>query len=110
MLVRHPLQGIYGNVLTFSGTRSHSRSTTVLGKIVVTMDKRDSDAGHASKTAQRGLWRLMLKLPALRGRLQILAARSRQFDDLFEAYEEASHALERFQREVLPLLKEAGLR
>ncbi|MDK4717272.1 hypothetical protein [Rhizobium sp. CNPSo 4039] len=63
------------------------------------MDKRDSEAGHASKTAQRGLWRLMLKLPALRGRLQILAARSRQFDDLFEAYEEASHALERFQRE-----------
>ncbi|WP_349962395.1 hypothetical protein [Rhizobium sp. ZPR3] len=35
----------------------------------------------------------------MRGRLQILAARSRQFDDLFEAYEEASHALERFQRE-----------
>ncbi|MDK4700899.1 MULTISPECIES: hypothetical protein [unclassified Rhizobium] len=63
------------------------------------MDKRGSEAGHASKTAQRGLWRLMLKLPALRGRLQILAAQSRRLDDLFEAYEEASLALERFQRE-----------
>lgn len=41
----------------------------------------------------------MLRLPALRGRLQILAVRSRRLDDLFEAYEEASLALERFQKD-----------
>ncbi|TXI11962.1 MAG: hypothetical protein E6Q76_01750 [Rhizobium sp.] len=63
------------------------------------MDRRSGEAGHTSKAAQRGLWRLMLKLPAVRGKLQILAARSGQLDDLFEAYEEASHALERFRRE-----------
>lgn len=45
--------------------------------------------------ARRGLWRLMLKLPALRGRLQILATNSPSLNDLCEAYEEASMALER---------------
>lgn len=63
------------------------------------MDRRGGEAGKTSKAAQRGLWRLMLKLPALRGRLQILAVRSRRLDDLFEAYEEASLALERFQKD-----------
>lgn len=52
-----------------------------------------------TETAQRGLWRLMLKLPAVRGRLQILATKSRSLDDLFEAYEEASLALERLIRQ-----------
>lgn len=52
-----------------------------------------------TETARRGLWRLMLKLPAVRGRLQILATKSRSLDDLFEAYEEASLALERLMRQ-----------
>jgi len=51
--------------------------------------------------ARRGLWRLMLKLPAMRGRLQILGAKSAALQDLFEAYEDASVTLER-------LLKEPG--
>jgi hypothetical protein len=43
----------------------------------------------------------MLRLPAMRGRLQILGAKSSALQDLFEAYEDASMTLER-------LLKEAG--
>ncbi|WP_245472289.1 hypothetical protein [Rhizobium jaguaris] len=43
----------------------------------------------------------MLKLPAMRGRLQILGAKSSALQDLFEAYEDASVTLER-------LLKEKG--
>lgn len=39
-----------------------------------------------------------MKLPAVRGQLQILAARSRKLDDLFEAYDDAASALDRFQR------------
>lgn len=54
---------------------------------------------NATETAQRGLWRLMLKLPAIRGRLQLLASKSRSLNDLFEAYEEASLALERLMRQ-----------
>ncbi|KQV80508.1 hypothetical protein [Rhizobium sp. Root1220] len=53
-----------------------------------------------SAGAQRGLWRLMLKLPAMRGRLQIMAARSDRFDDLFEAYDEASYTLEALRRKT----------
>jgi hypothetical protein len=63
------------------------------------MSRQGGVAGNASDAAQRGLWRLMLKLPAMRGRLQILAARSRRLDDLFEAYEEASRTLERLRKE-----------
>lgn len=47
-----------------------------------------------AQKAQQGLWRLMLKLPALRGRLQILAASSSVLEDLCEAYEVASSAYE----------------
>ena len=54
---------------------------------------------NSTETAQRGLWRLMLKLPAVRGRLQLLASKSRSLTDLFEAYEEASLALERLMRQ-----------
>ncbi|MDL2409409.1 hypothetical protein PY650_28015 [Rhizobium calliandrae] len=49
--------------------------------------------------ARRGLWRLMLRLPAMRGRLQILGAKSSALQDLFEAYEDASVTLERLLRE-----------
>jgi hypothetical protein len=74
------------------------------------MDKRSGTEGRGSGTAQRGLWRLMLKLPAMRGRLQILAAKSSSLNDLCEAYEEASLALERMlrdrPREDCPLVEE----
>jgi hypothetical protein len=63
------------------------------------MEKRGGTAGGGSDTAQRGLWRLMLKLPAMRGRLQILAAKSSMLKDLCEAYEEASLAAERLLKE-----------
>jgi hypothetical protein len=40
----------------------------------------------------------MLRLPALRGRLQILATRPSSLDDLFEAYEDAAATLDRLQQ------------
>lgn len=55
---------------------------------------RPSDSGSSDR-ARQGLWRLMLKLPAMRGRLQILAAQSLVLNELCEAYEDASLALER---------------
>lgn len=63
------------------------------------MSRQGGAAGNTIDAAQLGLWRLMLKLPAIRGRLQMLAARSRRLDDLFEAYEEASRTLERLRKE-----------
>jgi hypothetical protein len=54
---------------------------------------------NTTETAQHGLWRLMLKLPAMRGRLQLLASKSRSLNDLFEAYEETCLALERLMRQ-----------
>lgn len=62
------------------------------------MGRQDGVAGTTNDAVRRGLWRLMLRLPAIRGRLQIAAARSARLDDLFEAYEVAAVALERFQR------------
>ncbi|PDT02745.1 nodulation protein [Rhizobium chutanense] len=52
-------------------------------------------------TAQCGLHRLMLKLPAARKQLEALAASSsrRLFCDLFEAYDEACIALEAFRHQ-----------
>lgn len=63
------------------------------------MDKRSGTEWKGSGAAQKGLWRLMLKLPAIRGKLQILAAQSSSLNDLCEAYEEASVTLERMIRE-----------
>jgi hypothetical protein len=54
---------------------------------------------NRDRLAQLGLWRLMLKLPAIRARLQIVSAQSDELSGLFEAYEEASVALERFLKE-----------
>lgn len=62
------------------------------------MARTAGTGGTRSRTAQRGLLRLMLKLPALRGGLQILTARPSSFDDLLEAYEEACATLERLQQ------------
>ncbi|MBP1886844.1 hypothetical protein J2Z50_005147 [Ensifer mexicanus] len=44
---------------------------------------------------QRGLLKLMLKLPALRGKLQLLSARDPSLQSLFEAYDEATSMLDR---------------
>lgn len=63
------------------------------------MSKQGGIARTTSDSARRGLLRLMLRLPALRGKLQIVAAKSAELDDLFEAYDDASIALERFQRD-----------
>lgn len=63
------------------------------------MGRGDADEKAPEGSAKRGLWRLMLRLPALRGRLQILAERSDALSDLCEAYEDASVTLERMLRE-----------
>ena len=47
----------------------------------------------------RGLAKLMLKLPAFRGRLQMLSIRNEHFLSLCGAFEEASVTLERLRRE-----------
>lgn len=46
---------------------------------------------------ERGLSRLMLRLPRLRGKLQVLATGSAPVTGLFEAYEDASVALQRLR-------------
>jgi hypothetical protein len=48
---------------------------------------------------RRGLVKLMLKMPALRGRLQILSATNSAVFSLCGAYEEASATLERLRKE-----------
>jgi hypothetical protein len=69
-----------------------------------------ASAKNGSREAQRGLWRLMLKLPAIRGRLQLIAPTTTNLNEMFEAYEEANVALERFLRDrdggSSPLIKE----
>lgn len=59
-----------------------------------TGEKADKSLENA---ARRGLWRLMLRLPALRGRLQLLASRDEALSELFEAYEIASVTLQRLR-------------
>ncbi|OOO15806.1 hypothetical protein BTE56_22730 [Agrobacterium pusense] len=63
------------------------------------MGRKNGVAGTTRDSARRGLWRLMLKLPALRGQLQIIAAQTTDLNELFEAYEMAASALERFRKE-----------
>lgn len=50
-------------------------------------------------TAQRGLWKLMLKLPALRGQLQILSARNATMLSLCDAFYDASSTLEHLRKD-----------
>ena len=45
-------------------------------------------------TAQKGLWKLMLKLPALRGQLQILSAQNATMLSLCDAFHDASSTLD----------------
>ncbi|MDE1154715.1 MAG: hypothetical protein PW735_03175 [Acidobacteriaceae bacterium] len=63
------------------------------------MGRGEADERAPEGTARRGLWRLMLRLPGLRGKLQILAGRSESLAGLCEAYEDASVTLERMLRE-----------
>lgn len=53
---------------------------------------KDRDSILSSK-AKQGLWKLMLKLPASRDEIQILATKHETLGDLCEAYEEASEML-----------------
>ncbi|WP_428423700.1 hypothetical protein [Pararhizobium sp.] len=50
-------------------------------------------------TAQKGLWKLMLKLPALRGQLQILSARNASLLTLCDAFHDASSTLDTLRRD-----------
>lgn len=65
------------------------------------MDERGDSSG--SDLVQRGLWRLMLKLPSMRGRLQIVVVKSIFLRDLCEAYEEACMAVERLSKQDLQI-------
>ncbi|KQS84470.1 MULTISPECIES: hypothetical protein [unclassified Rhizobium] len=58
----------------------------------------DSSAMSPTGAGQRGLHRLMLKLPAMRGKLQGLAAGRSPPIDLFEAYEDACVTLHMLHR------------
>lgn len=51
---------------------------------------------------RKGLLKLMLKMPALRGRLQLLSARDPEMLNLCGAFEEASLMLERLARQNTP--------
>ncbi|MGB3539463.1 MAG: hypothetical protein WBA42_14995 [Mesorhizobium sp.] len=56
--------------------------------------------------SHQGLVKLMLKMPALRGRLQILSRRNPDVLDLCAAFGEASVTLERLLRENSPSERE----
>jgi hypothetical protein len=60
------------------------------------MGRGDTSERSPEGAAQRGLWRLMLKLPAQRGHLQILGRRD-PLASLCEAYEDASVTLDRLR-------------
>ncbi|MFC5755644.1 hypothetical protein [Rhizobium sp. GCM10022189] len=64
------------------------------------MNKGYGSGRAQTGTRERGIWRLMLKLPAVRGRLQILAAKPSSFGELFEAYDEACATLDRLLKET----------
>jgi len=61
------------------------------------MARGSRSEGLPDGTGQRGLWRLMLRLPAVRGQLQVLVPRTDSLGDLCEAYEDASVTLERLR-------------
>lgn len=51
-----------------------------------------------NEAKQRGLLKLMLKLPALRGQLQLLSVKNMPLASLYEAYDEATSMLDRQRR------------
>lgn len=56
------------------------------------------DKAMSEVSERRGLWKLMLKLPALRGELQVLSARNATLLSLCEAYNDASSMLDLLRR------------
>lgn len=52
---------------------------------------------------RRGLMKLMLRMPALRGKLQLLCAVNADLLGLCGAFEEASSTLDRLRKENLPM-------
>ncbi|MGK6315769.1 hypothetical protein [Neorhizobium sp. DT-125] len=61
------------------------------------MPGRNNSGEASGEAGQRGLLKLMLRLPTVRGRLQILAARSSSLAELCEAYEEACAMLDKLE-------------
>jgi hypothetical protein len=57
----------------------------------------DAGVDMANTAAERGLWKLLLKLPTLRGRLQMLVARDPDVRSMCEAFDEATSTLERLK-------------
>lgn len=53
----------------------------------------------STDAAQKGLWKLMLKLPALRGQLQILSVRNASLLSLCDAFYDASSTLEALRKD-----------
>ncbi|WP_426130550.1 hypothetical protein [Pararhizobium sp. PWRC1-1] len=49
--------------------------------------------------AQKGLWKLMLKLPALRGQLQLLTVRNTSLLSLCAAFHDASSTLNSLRKD-----------
>ncbi|WP_288193291.1 hypothetical protein [uncultured Phyllobacterium sp.] len=50
-------------------------------------------------SAQRGLWKLMLKLPAMRGQLQMESAKNKALMGLCDAFDDATTALDELNRD-----------
>ncbi|MBN9135076.1 MAG: hypothetical protein J0I92_03390 [Phyllobacterium sp.] len=50
-------------------------------------------------SAQRGLWKLMLKLPAMRGQLQMESAKNKALVGLCDAFDDATTALDELNRD-----------
>ena len=55
-----------------------------------------------AEVERRGLMKLMLRMPALRGKLQLLSAANPELLGLCGAFEEASSTLERLRKENVP--------
>jgi hypothetical protein len=69
--------------------------------------RRNQIGAMSEQAERRGLWKLMLKLPALRGQLQLLTAHSNSLGGLCEAYDDASTTLDRLRSK--PSLKNSAM-
>lgn len=56
--------------------------------------------GMEQPSTQRGLMKLMLRLPAMRGQLQILSARNPSLLNLCDAFDDASVMLEKLRKDL----------
>jgi hypothetical protein len=100
----------YRNVLPSSKTEDRMQFWQGKGGTVGSMSTIGASENFPEGSADRGLWRLMLKLPAIRAQLQFLAARHSSIRGLFEAYEDACVTLGRLRSEPgetnCPLVRE----